>query len=222
MTGESWWNIGKRSLAGNGSVAGLLLSALIFASCAGSIPKTQYYTLSPPAPPAASDPKTPYVLGVDRFRAPEALRDDRIVYYESTTSLNYYEFHRWSADPATLLAELSAQYVDRLGVFAEVRMLPVREPVDYTLRGRVLSFQEVDYDGGSKVRTGLELVLVRSRDRKVVWSALRDVETPVQEKGMAGVVSAINRSSQQLLRELLPGVAAQVEQDFKDSQGQSH
>ena len=34
-------------------------------------------------------------------------------------------------------------------------MLPVREHVDYTLGGSVLSFEEVDSDGGAKVRLAL-------------------------------------------------------------------
>jgi len=223
MIGVLSWSSWKRNGRRSSLALWTFLATLGLASCGGSIPKTQYYTLSVPAPPAASsDPKTTYILGVERFRAPEMLRDDRIVYYESPTQLNYYEYHRWSADPATLLTELAVQYLDRLGVFAEVRLLPIREPVDYTLRGRVLNFEEIDYGGGGKARVALELTLVRVRDRRVVWSARQQVETPIQEKGMAGVVNALNASSQQVLREVLLGVAEQVEQDFKGSQGQSH
>jgi hypothetical protein len=47
------------------------------------------------------------------------------------------------------------------------------------------------------------------------------VESPINEKGIAGVVNAINASSFQLLREALPGLIAQVEEDYKAGQGQS-
>lgn len=169
------------------------------------------------APPARSDPKTTYVLGVEHFRAVEMLRDDRIVYYESPTQMNFYQYHRWGSDPASLLSELALEWIQRTGAFADVRMLPTREPVDYILRGRLRNFEEVDYEEGGKGRVGLELTLLRSRDHKVVWSVQRQAETAVQEKGVAGVVRALNDSSYQLLGDVLPGMIAQVEQDYKAS-----
>jgi len=196
-----------------------LLAAFSFASC-GSVPKTYYYTLRVPPPPATSDPRTNYVLGVEHFRAPEMLRDDRIVYYESPTQLNYYQYHRWGSDPATLLSELAARLLGQMGVFGDVRMLPSREPVDYILRGRLLNFEEIDYEGGGKGRVALELTLIRSRDRKTVWTATRQVEHAVQEKGLPGVVNALNMCSEQILCEALPGLVAQIEKDFQESSGQ--
>jgi len=161
------------------------------------------------------------VLGVEHFRAAEMLRDDRIIYYESPTQMNFYQYHRWGSDPATMLTELAAQWLEDMEIFVQVRMLPVREPVDYILRGRVFSFEEVDYEGGGKARVNRELLLVRCPDHKVVWTARHQAETPIPEKGMAGVVSALNASTHQLLREVLPGLVAQVEQDLKAGQGQS-
>jgi len=218
MTDGLLSNVWKRKRA-HGRAAGVgLLLALLSASC-GSVPKTHYYTLQMVAPPARNDPKTPFVLGVERFRAVEMLRDDRIVYYESPTEMNFYEYHRWGSDPASLLSELALEWVQRTGAFADVRMLPAREPVDYILRGRLCDFEEVDYEGGGKGRVNLELALLRSRDHKVLWSVQRLAETPIQEKGVPGVVRALNDSSDQLLRDALPEMIAQVEQDYKASQG---
>ena len=93
-------------------------------------------------------------------------------------------------------------------------MLPSRESVDYILKGRVFHFEEVDEGSSEKARVGLGLTLVRSRDHKVVWSAERQVERPIQTKGVAGVVEALNASTEGLLDEVLPGLAAQVEHDL--------
>lgn len=196
-----------------------LLMALMGASC-GGLPKTYYYTLRVPPPPPANDPKTNLVLGVERFRAPEVLRDDRIVFYESPTQLNFYQYHRWSSDPATMLTELVARRLDQMGVFAEVRRLPAREPVDYVLRGRLFNFEEVDYEAGVKARAALELTLVRARDGKVVWSVTRQAEGAVQEKGVPGVVKALDAASEQLLREALPALVAQAGREAKETSGQ--
>ncbi len=194
-----------------------LLGTILCASCGGP-PKTYYYTLRVSPAPPASDPKTSFVLGVERFRGVEMLRDDRIIYYRSPTELNFYQYHRWSADPGTMLAEMAARWLDEMGIFTFVRMLPSREPVDYILRGRLFNFEEVDYEGGGTGRVNLVLTLVRARDHQVVWTFTRQVESPIQETGVTGVVNALNASSEQLLREALPGLAARIESEFKESQ----
>ena len=208
-------SLARRLLAGCLRRQVLGLFAVVLSMSCGGVPKTYYYTLQMPAPPARNDPKTTFVLGVEHFRAVEMLRDDRIVYYESPTEVNFYQYHRWGSDPASMLSELAAAWIQSAGAFADVRMLPTREPVDYILRGRLHNFEEVDYPEGGKGRVSLELTLLRLRDHKVVWSAEPLAETPVQEKGVAAVVRALNDSSQQLLRDALPGLIAQVEQDYK-------
>lgn len=194
-----------------------LLGVMMGASC-GGVPKTYYYTLRVPPAPAATDPKTNFSLAVEHFRATQMLRDDRIVFYKSPTELGFYQHHRWSADPATMLTERTARWLEEMGVFTQVRMLPSREPVDYTLKGHLLGFEEIDYEGGGKGRVALELTLVRTRDRRVVWSFTRRAEHSIEEKGMTGVVNALNASSEDLLGQALPALAQQVERDFAESQ----
>jgi ABC-type uncharacterized transport system auxiliary subunit len=216
MTAESSSNVWKLSFPAR---AGLLLGLLatVLATGCGSVPKTYYYTLQLPAAPAPDDVKTNYVLGIEHFRSPEVLRDDRIVYYVSPTEMNFYEHHRWGSAPATLLSEFTAQWLESSGVFAQVKMLPVREPVDYTLGGKVLSFEEIDLAGEPKVRLALALSLERTRDHRLVWSGEQRLETPLPERGVEGVASGLNASCAQALRELAPGLIAQIEQDFKGS-----
>jgi len=215
-TVESSSSVWKRSFqARAGAVLGLL--AVMFAAGCGGVPKTYYYTLQVLAVPAPTDPRTNYVLGVEHFRAPEILRDDRIVYYVSPTEINFYQYHRWGSDPATLLSEFTAQWLESSGAFTQVKMLPVRERVDYELGGKVLSFEEVDSEGNPKVRLALTLSLVRTSDHKLVWSGEQRLETSLPERGAEGVASALNASCAQALRDMVPGLITQVEQDFKSS-----
>ena len=215
-TVESSWNVWKRSFDARTCAVLGLLAATLTAGC-GGVPKTHIYTLQAPAVPAPSDPKTDFVLGVDHFRAPQVLRDDRIAYYVSPTQMNFYQHHRWGSDPATLLSDFTAQWLESSGVFTQVKLLPVRDHVDYTLGGNIRSFEEVDSDGGAKVRLALALTLVRTSDHKLVWSGEQRLETPLSEHGVEGVASALNASCAQALREMVPGLITQVEQDFKNS-----
>lgn len=210
---ESGWNVwkrGRRSLR----VAAMAFAAVALVSC-GSAPRPNYYTLRVPAAPAAHDPKTAAVLGVERLGAPEVLGNDRILYYESPTQLNFYENHRWSSDPSSLVRDSLAGQLSEAGVFSEVRLLPARDPVDYLLRGRLLNFEEVDFEGGVKGRVRLELTLVRVRDRKVLWSDVRQALVSALGKEVAGVVEAVNAASDQVLKELVPALLAQVKQDIE-------
>jgi ABC-type uncharacterized transport system auxiliary subunit len=193
-----------------------LVAVLMWASCSGT-PPMHYYTVQTPSAPAPDDPTTNLVLGVERFRGPDIMRGDRIVYYQSSTQLNFYQQHRWSANPTAMLAEMCQRWLEQKGVFDQVQLAPYRDPVDYTLRGRVLDFEEVDDPAGVKGRVGLELTLVRSRNRQTIFFERRQVETAAQEKGMAGVVSALTRATQQLLDEMMPTLVAKVENDYRDS-----
>jgi ABC-type uncharacterized transport system auxiliary subunit len=202
----------------------LVLPLALWAVSCGSVPKTNYYTLRIPPPPAAHDPGTTAVVGVEHFRATEALRDDRIIYYVSPTELNFYHYHRWSADPATMLTELTARRLEQSGALAAVRRLPSREPMDYLLRGRLTNFEEVDSTAGVKARVGVEMMLIRTRDRKILWSDSRQEESAAQGKGVAAVVEALNAASDRLLEGTLPGLLAKVQEDWRQnsptSQGQ--
>lgn len=209
---SAWGRSGVRRLS---AILGLLV-VLMSASC-GSLPKTAFYTLPLPPAPQAGDPKTNFSLGVEHFRAVEILRDDRIVYYKSPTEVNFYQYHRWSSDPATLLTEGTARRLSQMGLFAQLKMLPSREATDYTLKGRLLDFEEMDYGGQGRGRVALELTLVRGRDRRVIWSFTRQAERAIEEPGVAGVVSALSASSEDVLRQALPALAEQVEREFAET-----
>src|SRR5204862_6184385 len=122
-----------------------------------------------------------------------------------------YEYHRWSPDPATMLTELTRRRLNELDVFAHVRLIPSHEPSDYTLKGHLLNFDELDYEPGGKARVTLDLMLVRTSDKKTVWTDRREVTHSINQTGVAGVVNALSAARHQLLSEARPSPAAEVE-----------
>lgn len=210
-------------------VIGFALLVAAFAAGCSSVPPTHYYTLRTPPPPGSPQAKTDFVLQVERFDSPETLRDDRIVYYTSPNELNFYQYHRWSSSPAALLSEFAVKYFAESGLFKGVYSYPAPVHADYTLRGRVLDFAEMDYGKGkggngkaAKGRVGLALDLVRTRDNDVVWSSRKETEIPVAKKGMDGVVDALNTASQELLHAAFSGIAPVVEHEAAQEQEKSH
>ena len=137
------------------------------------------------------------------------------MYYSSPNQVGFYEYHRWIADPASMVREDVARRITQTGLFAEVHMLPARGESDYYLRGRVLHFEEVDYEGAVSGRAALELTLVRGSDRQVLWSAARQVQSAATGQGHAAVVAALDTASDQVLADLVPLLLAKAEEDLK-------
>lgn len=198
-------------------IQGCLSAAIVVGavSC-GSVPSTNYYSLRVPPPPAAAHtPQTAAVLGIERFNAPDALRNDRLVYYSSPTQVGFYDYHRWVADPASMLRDDVSRRIEQAGLFADVELLPARGGSNYYLRGRVLHFEEVDYEGAVSGRVGLELTLVRGSDRQVLWSDSRQAKIAAAGQGHAAVIEALNAASDRVLGELLPSLLAKAEEELK-------
>lgn len=208
-------SIGKKCFGRHAAIP-LGLLAILMVGCGGKIPATHYYTLKFPPPTPRAEPKTSLTLSIDPFRAAMSLRDDRIMYYESPTEFSYYEYHLWSPDPATLLAELTRRHLNEMAIFAHVHLAPNKDRTDYALRGQLMNFDELDYPPGGKARVALDLTLVRTKDEKVVWFDRREVEHSIDGSGVAGVVDALSAASDQLLNEALPGLAAAVERESAD------
>lgn len=189
-----------------------LLGTLMLAGC-GGVPATHYYTVAMPAAAPAADAGTPVTLDIARFSATQALRDDRILYYQSPTELNYYEYHRWTAQPAEMLAEFIARRLKASGAFSRVSLFPHSAPGDYILHGRLLNFEELDYEAGGHVRVALELSLVRSSNHKVIWSETGRAERGIQGKGVAAVADALNACTTQITDRILPELVQRVKRD---------
>jgi ABC-type uncharacterized transport system auxiliary subunit len=208
-----WCVLTSRNRIIQGVVCAVIVVGAV--SC-GSVPQTNYYSLRLPPPPAAAQtPQSAAVLGIERFSAPDALHNDRLVFYSSPNQVGFYDYHRWVADPASMLRDDVARRIEQAGLFANVQLLPVRGESNYYLRGRVLHFEEVDYEGSVSGRAGLELTLVRGSDRQVLWSASRLAKSSAVGQGHAAVVEALNAASDQVLGELLPPLLAKAEEDLK-------
>ncbi len=207
------------------AAASALLTSLVFAACA-SAPKTHYFTLQVPPPPSSPEPRTHFVLQVERFEAPYVLSDNRIIYYTSPTELNFHEYNRWSSDPAELLSETAMKYFAETGLFQHVYPYPAPVQADFTLRGRVLNFDEMRYKkkAGAKsteARLGLKLDLLQTQQNKVVWSARLEQTSPIKEEKVPEVVDALNVAADQLLRNAYSGISQVVEHEFAQKQEQA-
>lgn len=195
-------------------IAAIVLSAV--AGCGGSIPATHYYQLAAPTAPA---PRATggSVLAIESLASEGAYDDERIVYRVDPVRLDYYQYHRWSTAPGSMVGGYLQQALARSGLFRSV----VRDTTTETaavLSGRVIAIEEVDE---SQTRwTGhiaLELTLADPRTGEILWSQAYDQREPLAARTPAGLAHALGIAMQRIAGEAAPAIAA-----FADRQARLH
>jgi ABC-type uncharacterized transport system auxiliary subunit len=189
----------------------VLMLAIVTAltGCGGKIRYPAYYTLNLPAPP---DPPVPESIrtsiAVREFQSPGYLRQGPIVYRTTPEEVGFYEYHRWAADPRTVL---TSAVIDRLragGQYSMVSMYDGRPNNDYVFSGRLEKLEEVDYQAGVKVEVAISAQITRAATGATVWSnAVSEVGT-VSQRSVPGVVSEMNRTVDLAINKLLSTVPA--------------
>jgi ABC-type uncharacterized transport system auxiliary subunit len=178
---------------------------LALAACAGKVPETRYYQLAPS--PQAAAQRGDAAIAIEPLTADGAYDDERIVYRVTPYRLDYYNYHRWSAPPGTMLSNYLQDAFSRSGRFRAV----VHEPTDsvpVTLGGRVIAIEEVDQSKTRWLgRVAVELTLTDTLTNKVLWSQRFDETEPLLEQTPEGLARALSSAMARITRRALPAVA---------------
>ncbi len=184
--------------------------ALLCVSC--GMPKTHYYTMEHPH--ATQGPGTttlPVKIAVQRFRAERILMDDRIVYREGPNEVNFYEYHRWSSAPVDLTTDYFAHRLKDAGTYQRILAYNEVAGSDYTLRGRLHHFEEVDRGKEVFASVALELELMDTKTRALVWRGEAESTRPLASRDMAGVVRGIFDCLDEVASRLLGSMQQEIE-----------
>ncbi len=189
----------------------VLMLAIVTAltGCGGKLRHPAYYTLNlpaPPDPPAAENVRTS--IAVREFQSPGYLRQGPIVYRRTPEEVGFYEYHRWAADPRTLLTSAVIDHLRASGQYSMVSTYDGRPNNDYVFSGRLEKLEEVDYQAGVKVEVAISAQITRVATGATVWSnAVSEVGT-VSQRTVPGVVSEMNRTVDVAINNLLSTVPA--------------
>jgi ABC-type uncharacterized transport system auxiliary subunit len=185
----------------------LVAGALLFAS-ACTPHRVQYYQISTAvkqAVPAESGP----VLVVGHIATPLALQDGRIRYLAGLNEVGAYEYHRWTDPPGIMVKEALIHVLRASGKFKSVQEAASSVEGDYTLRGKLIEFSEVDTNGIA-TRVSLDLELRDVKTGRLVWNQTFTHDDPVQAKTVADVVASLDRSLQVVLGNASTDIGAYV------------
>ena len=192
--------------------AGFALAALIvLAGCGGAVKYPSYYTLHvppPPDPPMAENVRA--TLAVREFRSPTYLRQGAIVYKTSPEQIGFYDYHRWAVDPREFVTNAVADRLRASGNFAQVKTYDGRPDINYILSGRLEELEEIDYEGGVKVKVAISAQMVSVATGATVWTnSVSEVGT-VSQRDVPAVVAAMNATMGQAIEKLLTPTPAPV------------
>jgi uncharacterized lipoprotein YmbA len=197
----------------------LVLAALALPGCGGKIPETRYYQLAAPAP-AASQRGTA-VLVLEPLQTDAAYDDERIVYRANPYRLDYYNYHRWSAAPGTLIGNYLETAFERTGRFRSV-VREVTPNASVILGGRVLAIEEVDAPANAKPSTWtgrivIELSLTDARTGESLWSEQVEETEPLATQSPEGLARALSTAMGRIANRAAPVIA-----DLADKQAALH
>jgi ABC-type uncharacterized transport system auxiliary subunit len=187
-----------------------LIAFLAMLGCGGKIPPTHYYALSLPPAPAPAAESLPYTLVVMPLRTSSMLTQDRIVYRPSPEEVGYYEYHRWAQDPRESVTNALIDKIRASGAFSSVARFDGRTRADYVLRARIDRLEEVDFEEGVKVYSGLSAELLDGATMRVVWEGSATSEAQVGNSEMQAVVRQLSEATGQTLDKLTQSLAESV------------
>lgn len=185
----------------------LMVTVLPVLSGCGRVRYPAYYTLNlpaPPDPPAAENVRTS--IAVREFQSPGYLRQGPIVYRTTREQIGFYEYHRWAADPRTLVTSAVVDHLRANGPFSRVSTYDGRPNNDYVFSGRLEKLEEVDYEAGVKVEVAMSAQITKVATGATVWSNAVSETRPVSQRNVPGVVSQLNRTMELAINKLLSTV----------------
>ena len=189
----------------------LMLAFLpVLASC-GRVKYPAYYTLNLPAPPDPPAPENVRTsIAVREFKSPGYLRQGPIVYRSTPEQIGFYEYHRWAADPRTLVTSAVIDHLRASGQFSMVSTYDGRPDHDYIFSGKLEKLEEVDDQDGVKVEVAFSAEITRVATGATVWSNAVSETGPVSRRNVHGVVSQMNRTVDLAITKLLSTVPASL------------
>lgn len=180
-----------------------VLASLLLFAC-GSSPQVRYFSLSPVATKAGSDPENSVVLGLGPLRIPEYLNRSQIVTRGIGAELQIDEFSRWAEPLDPSIHRALSVDVDRLLDGVVVVAFPyeamIRSHVDYRLVGEILRF---DSDAAGRIVLETQWV-ISSVDAEVIVHGQRSrYEARASSAGDPGAIAeAMNQALAKFSRDI--------------------
>lgn len=188
--------------------------AIVLAACGGKLPETHFYQLAEPGETPEAGPGVPLVI--ETLATDSAYDDDRMVYRLTPYRLDYYNYHRWSSAPGTLIADYLERAFESSGRFGAVTRDSDTTDAPVVLGGRVVAIEEVDVSKTKWVaRIVLELTLTDTASGEVLWTKQFEETEPMPKQHPEGLARALSVALERITDRAVPTVSVIAERTAK-------
>jgi ABC-type uncharacterized transport system auxiliary subunit len=163
-------------------------------------------------PPIVHGTPLPVTLRVAPFGIAAVYDREAIVYRSDTYSTGRYVYHRWSSNPADMIADVLARDLAASHLYRDVQQGSSPVPNDYLLSGDVEEIEELPAASGCAAHVRLRIALARRRTGTAARSLLQTVYTadePCPCNDPRALAEAMSRG--------LAGMSAQLQQAVYDA-----
>ena len=200
-------------------IQGSLAYALLMAGCGGKILYPHYYVLEiPPAPKATeTSHRLPASVAVRRFETSPYLRQGRIVYRQAPAEIDFYEYHRWAADPAVMVTSAIIDSLRASQLFSSVTPYDGQGRQDYLMRGRLEQFEEIDSAGAVRVAVKMSADLLDLHTGATVWTGEADATEGVGTRTVNSIVVEMSHAVQKSIDRLVTSMSQRFAANSKET-----
>lgn len=195
----------------------LVAAALASAGCfpaAAPAPPVHDYRLEY-ASPMLGESALPAVVRVIPFGAAAVYDREAIVYRENAYATGTYVYHRWMANPASMVSDLLARDLAASGAYRAVPRGLVAS--DFSLDGELEEIEERMTDAGRGAHLRLRVILQRARGASaepVVFTAAYEADEACRGETAADFVAAMSRALEQISARLQRDVYGAIAKDL--------
>jgi len=156
------------------SIAVLMITSFCIFGCVGSEQPhkaTSYYTLEYKPPGIETDTPLPFPLRIELFEAAPLYRTSKIVYKTRPFQRDFYNYHKWRANPGELVTWFLTRDLRTSGLFKAVFTTENSLQAAYFLEGTVDDFFENDMGDDWEAVLSISVLFVSEKElnRKIVF-----------------------------------------------------
>jgi len=191
---------------------GCITALISLVGCAGKIRYPSYYALNVATPTTRANGTAPILgsVAVRQFEAPGYLRGGPIVYRESPEQLDFYEYHRWAADPRRTVTRAVIREMQSRGIFQAVDLFNGRETPECLLTGAIDHLEEVDEGATVSIEVALSAQLINLKTGELLWQGSLSKESKLDQHSVAGIVAEMSREVGNIVEGLVSSMQEHV------------
>ena len=183
------------------NIWGIALTLLVVLNC-GKPPQTFYYSLALPEPESLDPHVTIQAVHIPPIKGENPYRQDHLIYRMDDFEYRYDPYRFWISAPVNHLQEHLIRYLRRSGLFQQVDGSAAHFENLIHIQIDLLSFEEVYTEQGRQVQVALWIDVLDS-EIHTLWSGEIRQKSSISEGGALGVISAMNKATEQVFKNLI-------------------